>query len=77
MAPTRTRWPPGWTGVRPAGLLTPSPAEFLDGVNEMPAASTSYLRVTLEPGGYLWIAEVPDPGTKGFMKRFSVPAPTS
>ncbi|MGE0555558.1 MAG: hypothetical protein AB7R55_19160 [Gemmatimonadales bacterium] len=67
-----------WMDWRQAGgLITPSPAEFLGGVNEMPAASTAYLRVTLEPGEYLWIAEVPDPGAKGFVVRFSVPAPAS
>ncbi len=59
---------------RPEGLNTPSPAEFLGGTNEMPAGSTAYLRVTLDPGRYAWVAEVPDARAKGMLKPFTVPA---
>ena len=63
-----------WT--RPAGLQTPAPAEFLGGLEEMPAGSTGYITVTLEPGRYAWIAEVPDAEAKGMLKAFTV-APAS
>lgn len=59
-----------WT--RPDGLQTPAPVEFLGGVNEMPAGSTGYLTVQLEPGDYAWISEVPRSGEKGMLKTFSV-----
>lgn len=60
-----------WT--QPDGLETPAPAEFLGGLNDMPAGSTGYLTVTLEPGRYAWIAEVPDPMAHGFFKPFVIP----
>jgi len=59
----------------PHGLETPAPALFLGGLNEMPAGSTGYFRVTLEPGRYAWVAEVADPAAKGFLKTFIVPGP--
>jgi len=55
------------------GLETPTPAEFLGGLNEMPAGATGYFTITLEPGRYAWIAEVPDPREKGLFVEFSVP----
>ena len=57
---------------RPAGLQTPPPAEFLGGTNEMPAGSTAYFTVALEPGDYAWIAEVPGADRKGMLQRFTV-----
>jgi hypothetical protein len=57
---------------RPAGLQTPAPAEFLGGTNEMPAGRTAYFTVTLEPGEYAWIAEVPAADQKGLVQRFMV-----
>lgn len=61
-----------WT--QPGGLQTPAPAQFLGGLNEMPAGSTGYLTVTLEPGRYAWIAEVPHADANGMLLAFSVPA---
>lgn len=60
-----------WT--RHGGLQTPAPAEFLGGVNEMPAGSTGYLTVTLHPGRYAWISEVPNAEVKGMLRVFTVP----
>jgi hypothetical protein len=59
-----------WT--RPGGLETPAPVEFVGGINEMPAGSTGYVTVRLEPGRYAWIAEVPDPAGKGMLAVFTV-----
>jgi len=56
----------------PAGLQTPAPAKFLGGINELPAGSTGYFRVELEPGDYAFIAEVPAADEKGMFHRFTV-----
>jgi len=61
-----------WT--LPEGLQTPAPATFVGGTNEMPSGSTSYFDVSLEPGSYAWIAEVPGAAAKGMLVRFDVPA---
>ncbi|MFO7587504.1 MAG: hypothetical protein R6X22_05470 [Gemmatimonadota bacterium] len=58
----------------PGGLETPAPVVFVGGTNEMPAGSTAYVHVALEPGRYAWIAEVPRPDEKGMLKVFEVPA---
>lgn len=60
-----------WT--RPEGLQSPAPLEFLGGTNEMPEGTTGYFTVSLEPGDYAWIAEVPEPSEKGMLVPFSVP----
>jgi len=54
------------------GLQTPAPATFLGGVNDMPAGSTAYLSLDLEPGDYAFVAEVPSPGDYGLFLPFSV-----
>lgn len=59
-----------WTS--PNGLETPSPATFIAGTNEMPAGSSAYLHLNLDPGDYMWIAEVPDPESKGMLQRFTI-----
>jgi hypothetical protein len=59
-----------WT--RPAGLQPPSPVEFLGGLNEMPAGSTGYFSVMLEPGQYAVISEVPGTKAKGLLQTFTV-----
>jgi hypothetical protein len=59
-----------WT--RAEGLQTPAPAEFLGGINEMPAGSIGYLSVRLTPGRYAWIAEVPRADEKGMLREFAV-----
>ena len=59
-----------WT--RAAGLQTPAPAQFLGGLNEMPAGSTGYFNVILEPGRYALISEVPNTASKGLFKEFVV-----
>ncbi len=57
---------------QPMGLQTPSPFEFIGGTHEMPAGSTAYFTVNLEPGQYAWISEVTSPDTKGMLKTFTV-----
>ncbi len=57
---------------QPTGLQTPAPAVFVGGTNEMPAGATAYFTVSVEPGDYAWIAEVPGAAQKGLLKRFSV-----
>lgn len=65
-----------WT--RPSGLQTPAPAEFLGGLQEMPAGSTGYFSADLDPGRYAFIAEVPASDTRGMLKVFTVaPRPES
>lgn len=59
-----------WT--RPHGLETPAPATFLGGLNEMPAGETGYFTVTLEPGRYALVAEVPGSEEKGMLRTFTV-----
>lgn len=59
-----------WT--RPDGLQTPAPVEFLGGLNEMPAGSTGYFAVTLTPGTYAWVSEVPGSAAKGMLRTFTV-----
>jgi hypothetical protein len=54
----------------PTGLNTPAPVEFVGGANEMPAGSVAYMHLTLEPGRYAWIAEVPNAGEKGMLVEF-------
>jgi hypothetical protein len=60
-----------WT--RPGGLETPAPVVFIGGTNEMPAGTTTYVTVDLEPGRYAWVSEVSDPSSKGMLKTFVVP----
>jgi hypothetical protein len=59
-----------WT--RTGGLAEPAPATFLGGIQDMPAGSTGYMDVLLEPGRYAWISEVPDPAGKGMVREFTV-----
>ena len=59
---------------QPTGLQTPAPAQFLGGIHEMPAGTTGFFSVTLEPGNYAWISEVPNSSEKGMLKLFSVPS---
>jgi len=58
---------------QPTGLDTPPPAVFLGGTHEMQAGETAYFTVTLEPGRYAWIAEVPNPASKNMLKSFTIP----
>lgn len=57
---------------QPGGLETPAPAVFFGGVNDMPAGTTAYFTVDLQPGDYAFIAEVPSPGDNGFLLPFTV-----
>lgn len=61
-----------WTD--PKGLIDPAPegVTFLGGVNDMPTGSTGYFTVTLEPGNYVLISEVPNPSSKNMLKTFTV-----
>ncbi len=38
----------------------------------MPAGSTAYLKLELEPGDYAFVAEVPSPGEYGLLLPFQV-----
>lgn len=59
-----------WT--RADGLQTPAPVEFLGGLNEMPAGATGYFTVTLAPGSYVLVSEVPGTRAKGLLRTFTV-----
>ena len=39
----------------------------------MPPGSTGYLTITLQPGRYAWLAEVPNAEAKGMLRVFTVP----
>lgn len=60
--------------ANPKGLISPAPEgfTFMGGVNDMPAGSTGYFEVTLEPGNYALISEVPNAGSKNLLKTFSI-----
>lgn len=58
---------------QPGGLNTPAPAVFVGGLNDMSAGDVGYFTVTLEPGSYGLLAEVPDPADKGMVVTFEVP----
>jgi hypothetical protein len=52
------------------------PTTFLGGVSDIWTADLpkiGYFDVLLKPGDYAWVAEVPDPGSKGLLDAFSVP----
>ncbi len=63
-----------WTD--PKGLISPPPrgVTFLGGVNEMPAGQTAYFTVSLTPGRYALISEVPNPAEKKMLRTFQVMA---
>lgn len=56
----------------PRGLETPAPARFVGGIEELAAGETGYFTVTLEPGTYAFVSEVPEPRAKGMLQTFSV-----
>ncbi len=58
----------------PKGLIEPAPkgVTFLGGVNNMLAGDTGYFNVTLTPGKYVLISEVPNPASKNMLKTFVV-----
>jgi len=58
----------------PKGLITPAPegVQFLGGVNDMPTNNTGYFEVTLEPGNYAFISEVPNAMSKNMLKTFVI-----
>ena len=58
----------------PKGLISPAPEGFifLGGVNDMPTGNTAYFTVTLEPGKYAVISEVPTALGKNMLKTFIV-----
>ena len=61
-----------WT--KPHGLETPAPAEFIGGVNEMPQGQSAYMKATLEPGAYAFIAEIPNPAAHNMLLTFTISA---
>ena len=59
-----------WT--TPEGLQTPAPATFVGGINDMAAGGVGYIHVNLEPGTYAWVAEIPDPASRGMFQIFTI-----
>jgi hypothetical protein len=57
-----------WMNIQ--GLVSPAPARFLGGTQEMPVGSTAYFEVDLEPGRYVWIAETG--AARGLVEEFTV-----
>lgn len=60
----------------PTGLVADGnePSTFIGGVETVfPAGTTEYAHVTLTPGDYAWVAEVPDPMSEGLLQTFTVP----
>ena len=45
---------------------------FLGGTNDAPEGSILYFEVTLQPGTYVLISEVPNTSDKGLLKTFTV-----
>ncbi|MBZ9730037.1 hypothetical protein LB467_10100 [Salegentibacter sp. JZCK2] len=66
----------------PNAFKTPAPegVEFLGGMqdlpvlDEIPNSNVGYFAAHLKPGTYAFIAEVPDPMSKGMLKVFTVPS---
>ena len=58
----------------PKGLISPAPEgfTFMGGVNDMPAGSTGYFEVDLEPGNYALISEVPNAQSKNLLRIFAL-----
>ncbi|WP_027137293.1 hypothetical protein [Gaetbulibacter saemankumensis] len=56
------------------GLIDPAPKgfTFLGGVNDMPAGNKGYFKITLTPGKYALISEVPKPASKNMLKIFEI-----
>ncbi len=64
-----------WMDWRQAGSLVnraPEGTEFMGGTMEMTEGGTAYFHVTLEPGNYAWIAEVPNPAEHNMLKTFTI-----
>jgi hypothetical protein len=57
---------------QPGGLQSPAPANFVGGLNDMPAGETGYFSVTLAPGEYALISEVAGAMGKGLFRAFTV-----
>ena len=56
----------------------PGPETFLGGVQDVfpgEVPETAYFEVTLSPGDYAWIAEVPDPAGEDLLQEFTVSPP--
>ena len=52
------------------------PGTFLGGIQDVwtpDLPRTGYYHVNLKPGNYVWVAEVPDPKSKGLLTEFTVP----
>lgn len=58
--------------MNPTGFQVPAPAEFLGGMQEMPAGNKGYFKVKLDKGKYAWISEVPDAQQMNMFKVFTV-----
>lgn len=76
----------GWTNwLAPEGLVADGsePTGFLGGVEQIltpdllagNSTETGYIHVSLPPGRYAWVAEVPDPAGKGLLQPFVVASP--
>ncbi len=53
----------------------PGPQTWLGGVQDIrpPLPETAYFHVVLGPGTYAWVAEIPNPKSRGFLETFTVP----
>ena len=58
----------------PKGLIEPAPSgiTFLGGLNNMSAGDKGYFNVTLDPGNYVLVSEVPNSASKNMLKTFTV-----
>lgn len=65
-----------WMDWRQPGSLVnraPEGAEFMGGTMELTEGEKAYFHVTLEPGDYTWISEIPDPADHNMLKTFTIP----
>lgn len=56
------------------GQETPGPVHYVGGIHDMPQGATGYFTVTLSPGDYGIVAEIPDTQGQGYFERFTVSA---
>lgn len=52
------------------GFWNPAPTAFVGGTHELPAGSTAYITVDLEPGRYIWLSQMT--ADQGMLDEFTV-----
>lgn len=55
------------------GQQTPAPAHYVGGIHDMPEGSEGYFTLTLEPGDYGFVAEIPNAKETGLFMQITVP----